>query len=71
METHERLDRHAGSLAALEGAFALLVQHLSSTGALSRPAFMADLTRLSNLPDKDGAVRLAEQRLLRTLEVLR
>ncbi|MDE9812418.1 hypothetical protein ACUS6W_17895 [Pseudomonas aeruginosa] len=67
MQATERLDLQAGSLAALEGAFALLVGHLANAGALNRTAFMADLHQLSELPGKEAEIQLAEQRLLRML----
>lgn len=63
MDTQERLDRQAGSLAALEGAFALLVEHLARGGALSKEVYITDLHRLSELPGKDADIQRAEQRI--------
>lgn len=70
MDEQERLDRQGGNLAALEGAFALLVEHLAKAGALNKGAFIADLQRLSERPGKDVEVLTAEQRILRTLRAV-
>lgn len=70
MGSQERLDRHAGNLAALEGAFALLVEHLAKVGALDRVAYITDLRRLSELPEKAELVQQAELRLLRMIQAL-
>lgn len=67
MDTQERLDRHAGDLRTLTAAFALLVEHLGTSGALSKPAFINDLQRLSEHAENDPETRAADQRLLRTL----
>ncbi|HII2941681.1 TPA: hypothetical protein ACY17N_004676 [Pseudomonas aeruginosa] len=67
----ERLDRQAGSVAALEGAFALLVEHVSRAGALNKSAFMGDLQRLAEQPKADEVVCLAERRLLRMVAAVR
>ncbi|WP_405119194.1 hypothetical protein [Pseudomonas leptonychotis] len=67
MNEQERLDKQGGNLAALEGAFALLVGHLAKAGVVNRTALMADLQRLSALPEKDPETLTAEQRLLRML----
>lgn len=63
MDTQERLDRQAGSLAALEGAFALLVERLARGGVLSKEVYITDLHRLSELPGKDADIQRAEQRI--------
>ncbi|MDH0894382.1 MULTISPECIES: hypothetical protein [unclassified Pseudomonas] len=68
MDEQERLDRQAGSLAALEGAFAVLVEHLAMAGVVKTTALIADLRRLSELPGKDADIQRAEHRLLRMLE---
>lgn len=70
MGSQERLDRQAGNLAALEGAFALLVEHLAKAGALDRAAYITDLRRLSELPEKAELVQQAELRLLRMIQAL-
>lgn len=67
MQEQMRLDRQGGNLAALEGALALLVEHLAKAGAVSKTAFIADLQRLSELPEKDQETLTAELRLLRML----
>lgn len=67
MNEQERLDRQSGNLAALEGALALLVEHLARGGLLNKTAYITDLHRLSELPGKDADVQRAEQRLLRVL----
>ena len=67
MNEQERLDRQGGNLAALEGAFALLVGHLTKTGAVNKTALSADLQRLSELPGKDQETMTAELRLLRMI----
>ncbi|MCY1463628.1 hypothetical protein D9M71_815470 [compost metagenome] len=69
MDEQLRLDRQSGNLAALEGAFALLVAHVATAGALNKTAFIADLHQLSELPDRDADVQRAEQRLIRMLEI--
>lgn len=71
MTEAERLDRQAGSVAALEGAFALLVEHVARAGALNKAAFMGDLQRLAEQPNASNVVCLAEKRLLRMLAVVR
>jgi hypothetical protein len=70
MDEHERLDRQGGNLAALEGAFALLVEHLAKAGALNMPAFITDLQYVADLSPKDPETLAAEQRILRTLRGL-
>lgn len=70
MSELERLDRQAGSLAALEGALALLVEHAAKAGLLSKGAYITDLKRLKDQPGTDANVRTAEERLLRMLAVL-
>lgn len=70
MSEQERLDKQAGTLAALEGAFALLVEHLAKAGAIDRTAYITDLRRLSELPEKAEPVQQAELRLLRMIQVL-
>lgn len=67
MGSQERLDRQAGNLAALETAFALLVEHTAMAGSLNKEAFMADLRMLVEQRGVDEDVRLAEERMLRTL----
>ena len=71
MTEAERLDRQAGSVAALEGAFALLVEHVARAGALNKAAFMGDLQRLAEQSDTSNVVCLAEKRLLRMMAVVR
>lgn len=70
MDTQERLDRQAGSLAALEGAFALLIEHLARARVLSKEAFITDLHRLSKLPGKDADIQRAELRIAGMLQGL-
>lgn len=70
MDTQERLDRHTGSLVALETALVLLVQHMELRTGLDRQAFIADLQQLSERPEKDADVLRAEQRILRLLRAL-
>lgn len=70
MDEQERLDKQAGTLAALEGAVALLVEHLATTGAVDRAAYITDLRRLAELPGKAEPVQQAELRLLRMIQVL-
>lgn len=70
MDEQERLDKQAGTLAALEGAFALLVEHLAKASAVDRTAYITDLRRLSELPEKAEPVQQAELRLLRMIQVL-
>lgn len=70
MDEQERLDRQGGNLAALESAFALLVEHLAKAGALNKSAFITDLQYLADLPHKDPETLTAEQRILRTLRGL-
>lgn len=70
MDTQERLDRHTGSLVALETALILLVKHMELRTGLDRQAFMADLQQLSEQPEKDADVFRAEQRMLRMLRAL-
>ncbi|TXI34342.1 MAG: hypothetical protein E6Q69_04060 [Aquipseudomonas alcaligenes] len=70
MDEQERLNNQAGSLAALEGAFALLVEHLAKAGAVDRAAYITDLRRLSELPGKAEPVQRAELRLLRMIQVM-
>lgn len=67
MDEQERLDRQGGNLAALEAAFALLVEHLAKAKvkALNKTVFIADLQRLTELPEKDQETLTAELRLLR------
>jgi hypothetical protein len=67
MDGQERLDRQGGNLAALEGALALMVEHLAKAGTLNKTAFITDLRRLSELPGKDVDIQRAEQRLIRML----
>lgn len=70
MDTQERLDRHTGSLVALETALVLLVKHMELRTGLDRQAFIADLQQLSERPEKDADVLRAEQRMLRLLRAL-
>lgn len=70
MDAQKRLDLQGGNLAALEGAFALLVEHLAKVGSLNMPAFITDLQYLADLPQKDPETLAAEQRILRTLQAL-
>lgn len=70
MEAQERLDRQAGNLAALEGALALLVEHLAKVGVLNKTAYITDLRRLSEQPGKDADIQRAEQRLIQVLRDL-
>lgn len=70
MDEQERLDKQGGNLAALEGAFALLIEHLAKADALNMPAFITDLQYLADLPQKDLETLKAEQRILRTLRAL-
>lgn len=70
MDEQERLDKQAGTLAALEGAVALLVEHLARAGAVDRVAYITDLRRLAELPGKPEPVQQAELRLLRMIQVL-
>lgn len=70
MGRQEQLDRHTGSLAALESAFALLVLHVERKIGLDRQSLISDLRRLSVLPGKDEEVYRAEQRMLRLLKAL-
>lgn len=70
MDTQERLDRHTGSLVALETALVLLVKHMELRTGLDRQAFMADLQQLSEQLEKDADVFRAEQRMLRMLRAL-
>ncbi|WP_073673052.1 hypothetical protein [Pseudomonas aeruginosa] len=70
MAEQERLDRQGGNLAALEGALALLVEHLAQVGVLNKTAYITDLRRLAELPDKDADIQRAEQRLIRVLRDL-
>ncbi len=70
MTRQDRLDRHTGSVAALESAFALLVLHLERSTALDRQALISDFEALSKLTGKDDDVWRAEQRMLRLLQAL-
>ena len=70
MDEQEQLDKQAGTLAAMEGAFALLVEQLAKAGAVDRAAYITDLRRLSELPEKAEPVQQAELRLLRMIQVL-
>ncbi len=70
MGEQERLDKQAGTLAALEGAVALLVEHLARAGAVDREAYITDLRRLAELPGKAEPVQQAELRLLRMIQAL-
>ncbi|WP_131189545.1 hypothetical protein [Stutzerimonas kirkiae] len=70
MQYVERLNRQAGSLAAVESSFGLLVEHLARAGALNKAAFIADLQRLTDLPEKEPETLLAERRILRLLRQL-
>jgi len=65
------MDKQAARLAVLEGAFALLVEHLAKGGALDKAMLMADLQRLSDLPGRDVSLLQADQRLLGMLRLMR
>lgn len=71
MTEAEKLDRQAGSIAALEGAFALLVEHVARAGVLNKAALMGDIQRLVEQPSASRVVCLAERRLLRMMAAVR
>lgn len=70
MTEQERLDKQAGNLAALEGAFTVLAEHLAKIGVLNKTELIADLRHLSELPGKDADTQQAEQRLIRMLQAM-